>query len=99
MGGVIRVPMPRRWERALYRPSARLVWAFLADFTESRGFAPSYRQIAAACSIGKSSVAAQLDLLAQAGIIEWWPGQPRSVRVLHRLPVVPAGHRVEYVIS
>jgi repressor LexA len=60
------------------------VFEFVASYAESRGHAPSYREIAAACGLkSTSNVAYHLDKLVAAGCLARDAGKPRSIGVVH----------------
>jgi repressor LexA len=62
------------------------VFRFVASFVAVKGYAPSYRQIGAACGLkSTSNVAYHLDKLAAAGYLWRDPYQVRAIVVLKEL--------------
>ncbi len=62
---------------------SKQVLQFVASYVDSEGYAPSYRQIAAACGLkSTSNVAYHLDKLVAAGWLRRKPGTPHAIVVL-----------------
>lgn len=72
--------MPTR--RQTHDPHSQLVYAFLQTYLKAHSYAPSQREIALACHLGKSTVLRCLDRLEIDGLITREIGQARSI-VLH----------------
>jgi DNA-binding MarR family transcriptional regulator len=58
------------------------VYVFLWNYHLEHGFAPTQREIAAACFVGQSSVSRYLDKLTMWGWIEREDGKARGLRLL-----------------
>ena len=59
------------------------VFQFVASYVDMKGYAPTYRQIMAACSLkSTSNVVYHLDKLAAAGYLTRDKGLPRAIVVL-----------------
>ena len=59
------------------------VLQFLQDFTEEKGYSPSYREIMAGLGLSSvSAVAEHIDNLVNKGVIRKAPGEARSLEVL-----------------
>ena len=56
---------------------------YLQDFTEEKGYSPSYREIQAGLGLSSvSAVAEHIDNLVEKGVIRKVPGAARSLEVL-----------------
>ncbi|MBR2641285.1 hypothetical protein IKD49_02400 [Candidatus Saccharibacteria bacterium] len=56
---------------------------YLKDFTEEKGYSPSYREIQAGLGLSSvSAVAEHIDNLVQKGVLRKVPGAARSLEVL-----------------
>ena len=56
---------------------------YLMDFTEEKGYSPSYREIQAGLGLSSvSAVAEHIDNLVQKGVLRKVPGAARSLEVL-----------------
>ena len=56
---------------------------FLQDFTEEKGYSPSYREIQAGLGLSSvSAVAEHIDNLVNKGVLKKVPGAARSLEVL-----------------
>lgn len=56
---------------------------FLGDFTEEKGYSPSYREIQAGLELSSvSAVAEHIDNLVERGALVKTPGEARSLEVL-----------------
>ena len=56
---------------------------FLRDFTEEKGYSPSYREIQAGLGLSSvSAVAEHIDNLVNKGILKKVPGAARSLEIL-----------------
>ncbi|MBQ6461351.1 hypothetical protein IJJ36_02900 [Candidatus Saccharibacteria bacterium] len=56
---------------------------FLQDFTEEKGYSPSYREIQAGLGLSSvSAVAEHIDNLVNKGVIKKVPGAARSLEIL-----------------
>lgn len=56
---------------------------FLHDFTEEKGYSPSYREIMAGLGLSSvSAVAEHIDNLIEKGVIKKNPGEARSLEIL-----------------
>ena len=56
---------------------------FLEDFTEEKGYSPSYREIQAGLGLSSvSAVAEHIDNMVEKGILKKVPGAARSLEVL-----------------
>ena len=56
---------------------------FLQDFTEEKGYSPSYREIQAGLGLSSvSAVAEHIDNMVEKGIVKKVPGAARSLEVL-----------------
>jgi repressor LexA len=62
------------------------VYEFLCVYIAAHGYAPSLREIAAGCFIGRSSVTHHLDRLEVSGKLVRDPGQARSIRLIAEPP-------------
>ncbi|MBR2994474.1 winged helix-turn-helix transcriptional regulator [Candidatus Saccharibacteria bacterium] len=59
------------------------VLEYLQDFTEEKGYSPSYREIQAGLGLSSvSAVAEHIDNLVEKGVIKKVPGAARSLEVL-----------------
>ncbi len=57
---------------------------YIEDFTEERGFSPSYREIMAGLNLSSvSAVAEHVDNLVQKGVLKKVPNAARSLEVLN----------------
>jgi SOS-response transcriptional repressor LexA len=63
------------------------VWRYISSYIDEHGYAPSRREIATACFIGRSQVRAHLDKLEKRGAIEHTDGLARGIRLLDRVPL------------
>jgi len=56
---------------------------FLQDFTEEKGYSPSYREIQAGLGLSSvSAVAEHIDNLVEKGVLKKVPGAARSLEIL-----------------
>lgn len=56
---------------------------FLKDFTEEKGYSPSYREIQAGLGLSSvSAVAEHIDNLVNKGVLKKVPGAARSLEIL-----------------
>ena len=56
---------------------------FLQEFTEEKGYSPSYREIMAGLGLSSvSAVAEHIDNLIEKGVIKKNPGEARSLEIL-----------------
>lgn len=56
---------------------------YLQDFTEEKGYSPSYREIQAGLGLSSvSAVAEHIDNLVEKGVIKKVPGAARSLEIL-----------------
>ena len=62
------------------------VYAFLQSYIATHHRAPSIREIAAGCFMGKSTILRGLDILEARGQIERVPGQARSITLTENTP-------------
>ena len=59
------------------------VLEFLQDFTEEKGYSPSYREIQAGLGLSSvSAVAEHIDNLTEKGVLRRVPGVARSLEIL-----------------
>ena len=59
------------------------VLEFLQDFTEEKGYSPSYREIQAGLGLSSvSAVAEHIDNLVEKGVLKKAPGAARSLEIL-----------------
>ncbi len=59
------------------------VLEYLQDFTEEKGYSPSYREIQAGLGLSSvSAVAEHIDNLVEKGVIRKVPGAARSLEIL-----------------
>lgn len=59
------------------------VLEFLQDFTEEKGYSPSYREIQAGLGLSSvSAVAEHIDNLVEKGVLKKVPGAARSLEIL-----------------
>ena len=57
---------------------------FLGDFTEEKGYSPSYREIQAGLELSSvSAVAEHIDNLVKKGVLRKAPGAARSLEILN----------------
>ncbi len=74
---------------AWLQPSTLRLWRFLADFEDRTGYAPTHREIAVGCYMGRSSVVLHLGKLAAAEVIALGPARSkRAIKVIERPPAV-----------
>ena len=59
------------------------VYAFVSAYIQEQGYAPSLREIAAACGIGMGTALRHLDRLEARGQITRVSHQPRSISLLN----------------
>jgi DNA-binding transcriptional regulator YhcF (GntR family) len=65
------------------------VYAFLCEFIQQNGFAPSIREIASGCYINVATVIRYLDILEAQGRIERMAGKARSIRIILEFDSIP----------
>ena len=58
------------------------VYAFIKQYIQQYGYAPSLREIASGCYLGTSSVLRHLDRLEAWGRLARDPGRARSMRLM-----------------
>ncbi len=57
---------------------------FLRDFTDEKGYSPSYREIQAGLGLSSvSAVAEHIDNLVNKGVLKRAPGEARSLEILN----------------
>ena len=62
--------------------SRRRVFEFIKRFISERGYSPSHKEICEAVYISQPAVKQHIDGLKDAGLIDYEPGKPRTIRVL-----------------
>ncbi len=60
------------------------VYAFIRNYIETEGYAPSQREIAKGCYLSVGNVVRYLDKLEARGLLYREPNRPRSIRLLKR---------------
>lgn len=61
----------------------RAIWAWIREYTQAHGYAPTVREIADGLGINSTNgVADHLRALRRKGAIVWRPGCPRTIRVV-----------------
>jgi SOS-response transcriptional repressor LexA len=74
---------PKRCSRAEQtRKTMETVYAFLENYAEEHGYAPSLSEIGESCYMGRSTVLRYLDKLETKGWITRDEGHARSIRLL-----------------
>ena len=76
-----------RWFGLLTQPTTMLVWRAVQDHWDEYGCGPSYRELAQRAYVSKSSVSLHLNRLDRAGVIVWWPGLARGIKLVVRVPL------------
>ena len=69
--------------RESVKETSETVYQFICDYIQLQGYAPTLREIAAACYLGRSTVIRHLDKLEAAGRITREGGQARSITITH----------------
>jgi repressor LexA len=69
----------------------REVFDFITDYHRAHGFAPAYKEIAAALGLGSSTVITYIGILKQKGFVNSLPGIPRSLTVIDPAPPEAGG--------
>ncbi len=64
--------------------TTKAVYAFIQDYMQREGSAPTIREIAEACYLGRSTVQRHLDRLAAWGWIIQRPGRARGIVLVDR---------------
>lgn len=68
----------------MHTSTTEAVYKFICEYWEQEGSAPSIREIAAACYLGRSTVQRHLDRLAAWGWIIQRPGRARGIVLVDR---------------
>jgi SOS-response transcriptional repressor LexA len=68
----------------MHNSTTEVVYQFIQDYMEREGIAPSIREIAEACYMGRSTVQRHLDRLAAWGWIIQRPGRARGIVLVDR---------------
>jgi repressor LexA len=63
-------------------PRQQEVFDFISDYHRTNGFAPAYKEIAAALGLSSSTIITYIGILRQKGIIHSLPGVPRSLTII-----------------
>jgi repressor LexA len=63
-------------------PTTRLIYDYICSYIEEKGYAPSIREIAAACFVGHSNVDRYLKRLEDEGLIKRGRGVPRGISLI-----------------
>jgi SOS-response transcriptional repressor LexA len=70
--------------RAEWDPSTERIYAYIVAYIGERGFAPSFKEIAAGCHFSRASILRHLDKLEAWGWIAREPGVARSITLARR---------------
>jgi SOS-response transcriptional repressor LexA len=68
----------------MHNSTTEVVYKFIQDYIHQEGIAPSIREIAEGCYLGRSTVQRHLDRLASWGWIIQRPGRARGIVVVKR---------------
>ena len=60
------------------------IYNYIEQHHRTKGYAPSYREIAKACKVPLGTLYHRLDLMEREGMIARTPGALRSIRVLNK---------------
>jgi SOS-response transcriptional repressor LexA len=68
----------------MHGSTTEIVYKFIQDYIQREGIAPSIREIAEGCYLGRSTVQRHLDRLAAWGWIIQRPGRARGIVLVDR---------------
>lgn len=68
----------------MHNSTTEAVYQFIQEYIQREGIAPSIREIAEACYLGRSTVPRHLDRLAAWGWIVQRPGRARGIVLVDR---------------
>jgi repressor LexA len=63
-------------------PRQKEVLAYIIDYHQQRGYAPTFREIARATTLSLSSAMAHIQALRGKGYIAWDEGTARSIHIV-----------------
>jgi repressor LexA len=67
-------------------PRQQEVFDFITSYHRKNGFAPTYKETAAALGLSSSTIITYIGILKQKGFVNFLPGVPRSLTVIDQAP-------------